>query len=125
MILHESGEMYLETILTLSRERGTVRSIDISEYMNYSKPSVSRAVRLLRSGGYIDVDDAGYITLTDCGLEIAEKISERHRLLTDLLVSLGVDEEIAVDDACRIEHVISDASFRAIKEHVSRQSKAR
>lgn len=121
MILHESGEMYLETILTLSREHGTVRSIDVSEYMNYSKPSVSRAVRLLRSGGYIEVDDGGYITLTDCGREVAEKISERHRLLTDLLVSLGVDEEIAVDDACRIEHVISDASFRAIKAHVEKK----
>ena len=122
MILHESGEMYLETILTLSRERGTVRSIDISEYMNYSKPSVSRAVRLLRSGEYIEVDEAGYITLTDCGREIAEKISERHRLLTELLVSLGVDEEIAMDDACRIEHVISDASFRAIKEHIRQKT---
>lgn len=120
MILHESGEMYLETILTLSEQNGTVRSIDISEYMNYSKPSVSRAVRLLRSGGYIEVDEAGYITLTNCGREIAEKISERHRLLTDLLVSLGVDEEIAVDDACRIEHVISDASFRAVKEYINR-----
>lgn len=120
MILHESGEMYLETILTLSEQNGAVRSIDISEYMNYSKPSVSRAVRLLRSGGYIEVDEVGYITLTDCGREIAEKISERHRLLTDLLVSLGVDEEIAVDDACRIEHVISDASFRAVKEYINR-----
>ncbi len=123
MILHESGEMYLETILTLSEQHSAVRSIDISEYMNYSKPSVSRAVRLLRSGGYIEVDEAGYITLTDCGREIAEKISERHRLLTDLLVSLGVDEEIAVDDACRIEHVISDISFRAVKGYMEQRGK--
>ena len=122
MHLQESGEMYLETIYVLSQNSASVRAIDVGESMGFSKPSVSRAVRLLRSGEYIEVDEAGYITLTDCGREIAEKISERHRLLTELLVSLGVDEEIAMDDACRIEHVISDASFRAIKEHIRQKT---
>lgn len=117
MALQESGEMYLETILILSKEKGTVRSIDVSEYMGYSKPSVSRAVSLLKSGEFIVVDSDGYITLTDSGKEIAEKIYERHTLLTDMLVFLGVDEKTAVEDACRMEHVISDASFEAIKNH--------
>ena len=117
MALQESGEMYLETILVLSRKSNCVRSVDISEYMGYSKPSVSRAVGLLKSGGYITVDEAGFIRLTGIGLEIAEKIYERHTLLTDMLKQLGVEEEVASEDACRIEHVISDASFSAIKKH--------
>ena len=123
MTLHESGEMYLEAILEISKIRGSVRSIDISEYMSYSKPSVSRAVRLLKGGGYIEVDGAGFITLTECGLEVAEKITERHHLLTKMLMDLGVEEDVAMDDACRIEHVISDLSFEAIKRHMQSQSK--
>ena len=123
MTLHESGEMYLEAILEISKIRGSVRSIDISEYMSYSKPSVSRAVRLLKGGGYIEVDGAGFITLTECGLEVAEKITERHHLLTKMLMDLGVEEDVAMDDACRIEHVISDLSFEAIKRHMQEQSK--
>ena len=118
MALQESGEMYLETILVLSREKGQVRSVDISEYMGYSKPSVSRAVNLLKSGGYIRMDEENFITLTDSGLEIAEKIYNRHTVLTDLLVRLGVPEEIAAQDACRMEHAISDETFEAIKRHV-------
>ena len=118
MALQESGEMYLETILVLSRQKGAVRSIDISEYMGYSKPSVSRAVGLLKSGNYIVVEDDGHITLTDAGREIAEKIMARHTLLTNLLVTLGVDREIAAKDACKMEHVISDETFEAIKNHL-------
>lgn len=117
MALQESGEMYLETILVLSQKGKPVRSVDISEYMGYSKPSVSRAVGLLKGGSYITVDEAGFIRLTDIGLEVAEKIYERHTLLTRMLMQLGVDEGVASEDACRIEHVISDASFSAIKKH--------
>lgn len=119
MHIQESGEMYLETIFVLSKTGGTVRSIDISEHMGYSKPSVSRAIGLLKSGGFLSVDDAGAITLTDAGRELAEKIYERHTLLSSLLVRLGVDEETAIEDACRIEHVISDATFEAIKRHLT------
>ena len=118
MALQESGEMYLETILVLSRQRQSVRSIDISEYMGYSKPSVSRAVGLLKNDEFITVDKDGHIALTAKGLEVAEKILSRHTLLTDMLVRLGVDRETASADACRIEHVISDDTFRAIKEHL-------
>jgi Mn-dependent DtxR family transcriptional regulator len=118
MNLQESGEMYLETIFVLSREKANVRSIDISEYMGFSKPSVSRAVSLLRSGGYVNMDRDGYLTLTDVGLEVAEKIYSRHSLLTEFLTSLGVSEKTASGDACRIEHCISDESFEAIKKHV-------
>ena len=121
MQLQESGEMYLETILILSQKLDAVRSIDIVEYMNFSKPSVSRAVGLLKSGGFITVDGHGYITLTDVGRETAEKIYERHTVLTKLLVSLGVDSETAVNDACRVEHVISDETFNAIKAHIKDQ----
>ena len=117
MTIQESGEMYLETILVLSKKLNAVRSIDISTEMNYSKPSVSRAVGLLRDGGYITVDKNGFITLTESGNEIAAKIYERHTLLTDCLIELGVDGETAVQDACRIEHVISDETFKAIKEY--------
>ena len=117
MTLQESGEMYLETILILSQKSGFVRSVDIGEKMGYSKPSVSRAVGILRQGGYIQVGKDGGITLTDSGRAVAEKIYERHRLLTRFLVTLGVEEATAAEDACKIEHVISDASFEAIKQH--------
>ena len=119
MRLQESGEMYLETILILSQKLDTVRSIDVVEYMNFSKPSVSRAVGLLKNGGFINVDEHGFITLTDVGREVAEKIYERHTVLTRLLVSIGVDEETAANDACRVEHVISDKTFNAIKAHTT------
>lgn len=118
MRLQESGEMYLETIYRLSKQSNCVRSIDISEYMGYSKPSVSRAVNLLKNGGYIVMDEDNFITLTESGLEIAEKIYSRHTVLTSLLVHLGVSEEIAAEDACRMEHTISDETFEAIKKHV-------
>ena len=118
MALQESGEMYLETILILSRRGGCVRSVDISEYMGYSKPSVSRAVGLLKAGNYITIDDDGHITLTDAGLKTAEKIMRRHELLTELLVSLGVDRTVAAADACKMEHVISDETYEAIHNHM-------
>jgi Mn-dependent DtxR family transcriptional regulator len=118
MALQESGEMYLETILILSRRGGCVRSVDISEYMGYSKPSVSRAVGLLKAGNYITMDDDGHITLTDAGLKTAEKIMRRHELLTELLVSLGVDRTVAAADACKMEHVISDETYEAIHNHM-------
>ena len=118
MALQESGEMYLETILILSRQRSCVRSVDISEYMGYSKPSVSRAVGLLKAGNYIVIDEDGHITLTESGLETAEKIMRRHELLTDLLVSLGVDRQVAAADACKMEHVISDETYEAIHNHM-------
>lgn len=118
MRLQESGEMYLESIYVLSKRLSGVRSIDISEYMGYSKPSVSRAVNLLKSGGYILVDEENFITLTETGIEIAEKIYERHTLLSELLIRLGVSKETAAEDACRMEHTISDESFEAIRRHV-------
>ena len=114
--IQESGEMYLETILILSKSSDCVRSVDVSEYMNFSKPSVSRAVGLLKDGGYINVDKNGYLTLTELGLEIAEKIYERHIFLTSVLEKIGVEKETAVQDACKIEHVISDETFEAIKK---------
>ncbi len=117
MSLKESGEMYLETIFLLSKEKKSVRSIDIAEEMNYSKPSVSRAVGILKSENYISVDNDGYITLTQTGAEVAESIFERHIVLTKLFTALGVDEETASKDACRIEHVISDKTFFAVKKH--------
>ena len=120
MRLQESGEMYLETILILSKKSNSVRSIDISEYMSFSKPSVSRAVNLLKDGGYILISKEGYITLTDLGSEIAKKIYERHTLLTKCLVALGVSEETASEDACKIEHDISDETFSAIKRHINK-----
>lgn len=118
MQLQESGQMYLETILILSKKSNSVRSIDISQYMSFSKPSVSRAVNLLKDGGYILISKEGYITLTDLGREIAEKIYERHTILTKCLIALGVSEETAAEDACKIEHDISDESFSAIKRHI-------
>ncbi|MBE6560484.1 MAG: metal-dependent transcriptional regulator [Ruminococcaceae bacterium] len=120
MPLQESGQMYLETIYILSQKSSTVRAVDISEYMGYSKPSVSRAVGLLKSGGYITVDEDGHLSLTDAGREMAKKTYERHTLLTQLFIRLGVDEETAAEDACKIEHDISDKTFEAIKNHVIR-----
>ena len=118
MHIQESGEMYLETIHILSKRNPHVRSIDISEHMGYSKPSVSRAVSLLRTGGYITVDGDGFITLTETGLAVAEKIYARHTLLVELLVKLGVNPEIAAADACKMEHSLSDESYEAIKRHL-------
>ncbi len=118
MHLQESGEMYLETILILSKEQTTVRSLDIADHMGFSKPSVSRAVGLLKSGGYITVDGNGYIALTDIGREVAEKIYERHTVLTEVLIRLGVSREVALEDACKMEHVISDESFEAVKNYL-------
>lgn len=123
MALKESGEMYLETIYVLSKTSSTVRSLDIAEYMGYSKPSISRAVGLLRKAEYISVDPSGYITLTDAGKELAEKIYDRHTTLTKMLMLLGVDEETAAKDACKMEHTISDKSFAAIKQHISEKER--
>lgn len=119
MIMHlqESGEMYLETILILSKTNNAVRSVDVAEYIGYTKPSVSRAIGLLKTGGYVLMDAKGYLTLTEEGRKIAEKIYERHTLLSSMLMHLGVDEATASADACKMEHVISDASFEAIKKH--------
>ena len=119
MSVHESGEMYLEAILVLSKKNGFVRSIDVSEYLGYSKPSVSRAMGILRTGEYIVVDKDGAITLTDTGREIAEKIYERHTVLSGLLMRMGVSEEVATADACKLEHAISDESFQAIKRYAA------
>ena len=121
MALQESGEMYLETIHVLSKIHPNVRSIDISDHMGYSKPRVSRAVGILKSGGYILVDKDGFITLTDSGRAVAEKIFERHTLISNLLIRLGVDPKVAADDACRIEHAISDESFQALKRYMEQQ----
>ncbi len=118
MHLQESGQMYLESILVLSQRGQPVRSIDVSEYMEFSKPSVSRAIGLLKNGGYVTVSKEGYLTLTDEGRAVAENIYEKHTLLTKFLVQLGVDEETAAEDACKMEHIISDESFRAIKKHI-------
>ena len=117
MSLQESGEMYLESILVLSK-KGPVRSIDIVEYMNYSKPSVSRAVGILKDGGYITVDKNGYIELTEVGKDVALKIYQRHELVTEFLVMLGVDEQTASEDACKIEHDISEETFEAIRKRI-------
>lgn len=118
MSLHESAEMYLETVYQLSLQRGNIRSIDLAEAMGYSKPSISRAVGLLKKDGYLTVDEDGFLILTEAGTRIAEKIYERHTVLSTVLTMLGVDEKTAADDACRIEHVISDETFNAIKAHI-------
>lgn len=120
MHLQESGEMYLETILILSQKNKTVRSIDVCEYMGFSKPSVSRAVKILKENGYLLMETDGSLTLTDKGKEVADKMYERHTLLTDFLVGFGVDKEIAAQDACKIEHDISDETFSAIKKHMGK-----
>lgn len=119
MKIQESGEMYLEAILVLSKKSGFVRSIDVSEYLGYSKPSVSRAMGILRGGDYILMDKDGAITLTDAGREIAEKIYERHTVLSKLLIHMGVREETATADACKMEHAISDESFQALKRYTA------
>ena len=118
MHLQESGEMYLETIFILSEKNGPVRSVDVGEYMGYSKPSVSRAVGILKKGGYVTMDREGHLSLTDTGLSIAKKIYERHTTLTDFLVRLGVNRDTAVEDACKMEHDISDETFEALKRNV-------
>lgn len=123
MHLQESGEMYLETIYILSKKSRAVRSIDVCEYMGYSKPSVSRAVGILKKGGFLEMDSDGYLTLTETGLEIASKIYERHTTLTDLLIHLGVNEKTAAEDACKMEHDISDETFAAIKRHIEEHGK--
>ena len=120
MILQESGEMYLETILILSRRGKPVRSIDVAEEMGYSKPSVSRAVSLLRTGGFLTVDESGHLKLTEEGLRVAERTYERHTVLTELFIGLGVSEQTAAEDACRIEHVISEETFAAIRKHAGK-----
>ncbi|MCR4721169.1 MAG: metal-dependent transcriptional regulator [Lachnospiraceae bacterium] len=117
--MRESGEMYLETILVLSKEKASVRSIDVADYMNFSKPSVSRAVNKLKDDGYLNMSPEGFLTLTKKGLEIAQTIYERHVVLTKILVKLGVDEAVAAEDACKIEHDISAVTFDALKRYVA------
>lgn len=116
--------MYLETILILSKKNSAVRSLDVAEYMGFSKPSISRAIGLLKNGGYVATDEEGHLHLTDAGREIAEKIYERHTMLTQFLIYLGVDDETAAEDACKMEHDISDKSFEAIKRHAMRNSRS-
>lgn len=118
MSMHESAEMYLETIYTLSLNSTSVRSIDVAEALNYSRPSVSRAVGLLKKDGYLLMDGEGFLTLTEEGRALAERIYERHTVLTAALEALGVDRETAAEDACKIEHDISDRTFDAIKAHM-------
>jgi Mn-dependent DtxR family transcriptional regulator len=117
MALYESGQMYLEAIYVLLQKNEKIRSIDVGAYLGYSKPSVSRAIGLLKSSEHILVDRDGYITMTPKGKDFAEQLYERHTVLTNMLIELGVDEETATEDACRIEHVISEKSFAAVKEH--------
>ena len=121
MALQESGEMYLESIYVLSKEKNSVRAIDVGELLGYSKPSVSRAMGILRQGGYITVDKDGSISLTELGMKVAETMFARHTLLSQFLISLGVDEKTAADDACKIEHVISDQSFEAMKSFINKK----
>ena len=119
MVLKESGEMYLETIYVLRKKKAFVRAIDVGAELGYSKPSVSRAMGILRDGGYIKVAQDGGITLTEAGLEVAERTYERHTVLSEMFMKLGVDEEHAVNDACKIEHVISSTTFAALKKHLN------
>lgn len=123
MQIQESGEMYLEAIYVLSKKQNSVHAIDISQHLGYSKPSVSRAMGLLKSGGYITVDEENHIHLTEEGRTVAEKIYERHDILSKMLISLGVPEKTATTDACRLEHAISDESFAAIKAHFTDMKK--
>ena len=120
MRLQESGEMYLETIYILSKSRSAVRAIDVGDYMGFSKPSVSRALGILKSGGYVTSDESGFLSLTELGRDTAEKVYERHEILSRALMEMGVDEKTAIEDACRMEHVISDTTFDAIKEHLQK-----
>ena len=122
MKIHESAENYLETILILQQRKGSVRSIDIANELEFSKPSVSVAMKNLRQGGYIEMDAAGQIRLLPPGLAIAEAVLEKHRLMTAFLISLGVSPDVAAEDACRIEHVLSDESFEAIKNHAMKHT---
>ena len=123
MSLKESGEMYLETIYILSKSKSSVRSIDVAEYMNFSRASVSRGIGLLKKQDFILMDRDGYITLTDSGLKTAEKIYERHTVISKMLMAMGIDEKTATEDACRIEHVISDETFEALKQHAEKYTK--
>ena len=123
MHIQESGEMYLESIHILLQTKGQVRSVDVSQHMGYSKPSVSRAMGILKNGGYIEIDDDGLIRLTESGLAVAKKIYDRHTLLTQLLISLGVSQTTATQDACKLEHAISDESFEAIRRHLEKYGK--
>ena len=123
MSLKESGEMYLETIYVLCKSKSSVRSIDVAEYMNFSRASVSRGIGLLKKQDFILMDRDGYITLTDSGLKTAEKIYERHTVISKMLMAMGIDEKTATEDACRIEHVISDKTFEALKQHAEKYTK--
>ena len=118
MSIHESGQMYLETIYILSQNKSYVRAIDVGGHLGYSKPSVSRALSILKKNGYVLVDADGAITLTESGMEIARTMYTRHTVLSEMLMRLGVDEKTATEDACRIEHVISEESFLAVKKHL-------
>ena len=118
MALYESGQMYLETIYILSQRMARVRAIDVGEELGFSKPSVSRALGILKRGGYVESDESGSLTLTEAGLEVAQMIYERHEVLTKLLLKLGVSEDTAAEDACRMEHVISDMTYEAIRRHI-------
>ena len=125
MAIQESGEMYLETIYILSLKQSSVRSIDVAEEMGFSKPSVSRGLGLLKKNGLAETDTAGNITLTKEGKKIAKNIYERHKVLSTLLIRIGVDEKTAVEDACRVEHYISEKTFKAIKKHVKENSQVK
>ena len=120
MAIQESGEMYLETIYVLSQKSASVRAIDVGESLGFSKPSVSRAISLLKKDELVTTDEQGYLKLTEAGEKLAKQIYERHTILTALFIRLGVDEKTAADDACRIEHYISEETFRAIKDHLSK-----
>lgn len=124
MCLRESGEMYLETVLELSKNGAPVRSLDVANHLGFSKPSVSRAMGKLRTENYILIDTQGYITLTDRGADIAKRIYEKRLLLKELIISIGVDEETAAKDACRIEHVLSDETFEALKKHTGKYAES-
>ena len=123
MALQESGEMYLETIYVLSLKSKQVRSIDVGEYMGYSKPSVSRAMGVLKKEGLVKTDESGYLHLTTAGEIMAKRIYERHTVLSDLFMKIGVSEKTAVEDACRVEHYISDETFEALKKHAEKYGK--
>lgn len=123
MKLQESGQMYLETIFFLSEQKQHVRSIDVANYMNFSRASVSRGMQILKDNNYITIDDRGYIFLTDAGKQVAQEIGERHHILTNFLVSIGVSQAIAVDDACRLEHYMSHETFMAIKQFTENNKK--
>ena len=125
MAIHESGQMYLETIYILSQKNSYVRAIDVGEQMGFSKPSVSRAMSILKKDGYVNVDEDGAITLTESGLNIALTMYTRHTVLSKMLMELGVDEQTATEDACRIEHVISEKSFAAVQAHMEQVTKMR